>query len=156
MLKYTLDVKHSKNIVIINNKNHQHVRNATITQLLCSATMFIAYPLPHLCIIIVGFIKCKNARTCGPHPDGYRNVVLESNDHGVGILFCLWMVRKDELVAYTVKPDGSDGCCIAFVLLMVSFLTATTGWHIDFTTTTAAMLWQKLLRLRNINKNTVN
>ena len=39
---------------------------------------------------------------------------MENNDHGVGILLHLQMVRKDELAANTPKPDGSDGCHSAF------------------------------------------
>ena len=42
------------------------------------------------------------------------------------------------------------------ILLIFSFLTARTGRHVDFTTTTIDMLWWKSLMLRNINKNSIN
>ena len=76
--------------------------------------MSIVYPPPHLRIIIVGFIECSNGRTCESHPDGCGNVVLERDDHGLGLLLRLRMIRKDELAAYAVKPDGSDGSRVAF------------------------------------------
>jgi hypothetical protein len=77
--------------------------------------MSIVYPPPHLCIIIVDFIECSNGRTCESHPDGCGIVVLERDDHGLGILLHWCMVRKDELAAYAMKSDGSNGCHIAFV-----------------------------------------
>ena len=39
---------------------------------------------------------------------------MESDDHGVDIFIHLQMAWKDELAAYTMKSDGSNGHCIAF------------------------------------------
>jgi hypothetical protein len=39
---------------------------------------------------------------------------LESNDCSLRTLLHLCMFVKDKLPAYFIKPDGSNGCCMAF------------------------------------------
>ena len=75
----------------------------------------VAYPPPHLRIIIVGFIKSNNGRRCNLHPDGCGNsLVLERDDHGIGMQLRLRMTAPGELACYYIDSGGSDGCRIAF------------------------------------------
>ena len=76
----------------------------------------VAFPPPHLRVIIVGFVESNNGRRCNLHPDGCGNsLVLEREDHGVGMELRLRMKAIDEMACYTIKPDGTDGCRISFL-----------------------------------------
>jgi hypothetical protein len=69
----------------------------------------VSFPPPHLRIILVGFIETNNGRRCNVHPDGCGNsLVIERADNGVG------MKVADELAAFVMKSDGTDGCRVAF------------------------------------------
>ena len=49
---------------------------------------------------------------------GCRNsLVLGRDDHGVGMELRLRMKIADELACYVIKPDGTDGCCVAFAAM---------------------------------------
>ena len=76
----------------------------------------VAFPPPHLRVIIVGFVESSNGRRCNLHPDGCRNsLVLEGEDRGVGMELWLRMKVMDELARYTIKPDDTDGCHVSFL-----------------------------------------
>ncbi len=76
----------------------------------------IMFPPPHLLVIIVGFVESNNGRRCDLHPDGCGNsLVLERDDHGIGMELRLRMKGMDEMACYTIKTDGTDGCRIAFL-----------------------------------------
>ena len=75
----------------------------------------VAYPLPHLRIIIVSFVESNNGRRRNLHPDGCGNsLVLERDDHGVGMQLWLRIMAPGKLACYYIDSDGSDGCCVAF------------------------------------------
>jgi hypothetical protein len=68
--------------------------------------IFVSYPPPHLCIIIVG---CPNR--CG------NILLLEQSNHGIGIYLRLHMMVQDKLACYAILPYGSDGCPVAFAAM---------------------------------------
>jgi hypothetical protein len=75
---------------------------------LCFAASFIS---------IVGFVNSNNGCRCDLHPDGCGNyLVLERDDHGVGMELRLRMKVVDEMACYTFKPDGTDGCHNSFLV----------------------------------------
>ncbi len=77
--------------------------------------MELAYPPPKRHFKLVGFIATNNGRTCEMHPYGCGNkLVVERDDHGVGMLLRLRQTVPNEVACYTILPDGSDGCCVAF------------------------------------------
>ena len=70
---------------------------------------------PERRIIIVGFLPDNNGRSCALHPFGCGNiVVLQRGDGGVGMLLHVRMIVNNELACFSLNPDGSDGCCVAF------------------------------------------
>ena len=76
----------------------------------------IAFPPPHLHIIIVGFVASNNGHRCDLHPDACGNsLVLERDDHSVGMELLLRMKVVDKMACYTIKPDGTDGCRVSFL-----------------------------------------
>jgi hypothetical protein len=76
----------------------------------------VTLPLLHLCIIIVDFVECNNGRRCDLHPDGCGNsVVLERDDHGVGMELRLRMKVVDKTACYNIKADGTDGSRVSFL-----------------------------------------
>ena len=80
-----------------------------------SPTISATFPLPHLGDD-VSFVESNNGRRCDLHPDGCGNsLVLERDDHGVGMELWLRMKVVDEMACYTIKPDGTDGCRISFL-----------------------------------------
>jgi hypothetical protein len=75
----------------------------------------ITFPPPHM-RDDVGFVESTNGRRCDLHPDGCGNsLVLERDDHGVGMELRLRMKVVDEMACYTIKPDGTDGCRVSFL-----------------------------------------
>ena len=75
----------------------------------------MAAPARNFRINIVGFLECSNGRTCDMHPYGCGNIlVLEHPDNGVGMVLRLRMYVRNELAAYSLNPDGSDGCRVGF------------------------------------------
>ena len=71
----------------------------------------ITFLLVHLRVIIVGFVECNNGCICNLHPDGCGNsLVLEGDNHGVGMELGLRMKVVDEMACYTIKPGGTDEC----------------------------------------------
>ncbi len=75
----------------------------------------MAAPSRNFRINIVGFLECNNGRTCDMHPYGCGNImVLERPDNGVGMVLRLRMYVRNELAAYSLNPDGSDGCRVGF------------------------------------------
>jgi hypothetical protein len=76
----------------------------------------IAFPPPHLRIIIVGFVKSNNGCRCDLHPDGCGNsLVPERDDHGVDMELQLRMKVMDEMACYTIKSYGTDGYHVSFL-----------------------------------------
>ena len=39
----------------------------------------------------------------------------ERDDHSVGMELRLRMKVMDKMACYTIKPDGTDGCCVSFL-----------------------------------------
>ena len=77
--------------------------------------MELAYPPPKRRVTLFGFIATNNGRTCETHPYGCGNkLVVERDDHGVGMLLRLRQTVPNEVACYTILPDGSDGCRVAF------------------------------------------
>jgi hypothetical protein len=75
----------------------------------------VLFPPPDCCIILVGFIETNNGRRCDSHPDRCGNsLVVERFDNGVGMELRLRMKVADELACYVIKPNGTDGCRVAF------------------------------------------
>ena len=72
-------------------------------------------PPPERRIVIVGFLPDNNGRSCELHPFGCGNiVVLQRGDGGVGMLLRVRMIVDNELACFSLNPDGSDGCRVAF------------------------------------------
>ena len=93
--------------------HHTHYDRPTLNYL-CSM-ISVLFPPPDCCIILVGFIETNNGCRCDSHPDGCGNfLVVERFDNGVGMELRLRMKVADELACYVIKPDGTDGCCVAF------------------------------------------
>ena len=42
--------------------------------------------------------------------------MLERDDHGVGMELRSRMKVVDEMACYTIKPDGTDGCHVSFLV----------------------------------------
>jgi hypothetical protein len=75
----------------------------------------VVFHPPDCRIILVGFIETNNGCRCDSHPDGCGNSpVVERFDNGVGMELWLRMKVADELACYVIKPDGTDGCRVAF------------------------------------------
>jgi hypothetical protein len=75
----------------------------------------VSFPPPDRCIILVGFIETNNRRRCDSHPDGCGNsLVVERFDYGDGMELRLRMKVADKLACCVIKPNGTDGCRVAF------------------------------------------
>ena len=71
-------------------------------------------------IVLVGFPPDYHGRSCDTHPYGCGNkLVVERDDHGVGMLLRLRQTVPNEVACYTILPDGSDGCRVAFAVQRV-------------------------------------
>ena len=72
-------------------------------------------------LILVGFLPCNNGCSCEFHPFGSSNLlVLNRDDHRVGMQLHLWMPAPHQLACYTINEDETDCCCICFVAWEVS------------------------------------
>ena len=81
-----------------------------------SPMISITFPPPHLHVIIMGFVESNNGCRCDLHPDGCGNsLVLERDDHHVGMELRLRMKVMDKIACYTIKPDGTDECRVSFL-----------------------------------------
>ena len=66
--------------------------------------------------ILVGFLPCDNGRSCDLHLIGCGNfLVVNLDDHGVGIQLHLRMMAQHKLARYNINEDGTDGCPVCFV-----------------------------------------
>ena len=64
----------------------------------------------------MGFVESNNGLRCNLHPDGCGNsLVLERDDHGIGMELRLRMKAVDEMACYTIKSDDPDGCRVSFL-----------------------------------------
>ena len=103
----------TKNAQHIFHTHHTHYDRPTLNYL-CSM-ISVLFPPPDRRIILVGFIETNDGRRCDSHPDGCGNtLVVERADNGVGMDLRLRMKVADELACYVMKPDGTDGCRVAF------------------------------------------
>ena len=69
-------------------------------------------------IILIHFLPCDNGCSCELHPFGCGNsLVLNRDDHGVGMQLHLRMTVPHELACYTMNKDGTDGCHVCVVAL---------------------------------------
>ncbi len=78
--------------------------------------MFPLLPPPECTIPIVGIIETNNGRTCDVHRFGCGNSLLLARPVlGCGVLLRLKQtMAPNELAAYFVLCDGSDGCRVGF------------------------------------------
>ena len=75
-------------------------------------------PPPKQLVPIVGIFATNNGRTCEEHRFGCGNVLLLGLPaHGCGVLLRLRKTSPNELAAYFVRHDGSDGCRVGFTPL---------------------------------------
>ena len=99
--------------------------------------------------------------------------MLERDDHSNGMELQLRMKVMDEMACYTIKTDGTDGCCVSFLakeymasdrglrlnevivrIIDIFYPAIQTGWQDAYNTTIMAMLLAKLspfLGLTTIN-----
>ena len=98
------------------NKHTHHNQPEFNTPIIFYAIAMISGTFPPTArIIIVGLIESNNGCQCDLHPDGYGNsLVLERADHGVGMELRLRMKVSNKLACYSIRTDGTDGCCVAF------------------------------------------
>lgn len=72
-------------------------------------------PPPNKHIILVGLTHTSNGRTCDEHPDGCGiSLVTDRFDNGIGMLLRLRNTAPNELAAYFINEDGTDGCRVGF------------------------------------------
>ncbi len=77
--------------------------------------LFPSLPPPERLVPIVDIVATNNGCTCLEHCFGCGNVLLLGRaGHGCGVLLRLWMTAPNELAAYMVSDDGSDGCRVGF------------------------------------------
>ena len=78
--------------------------------------MFPSLPPPERTVPIVGIIATSNGRTCNVHRFGCGNSLLLARPaRGCGVLLRLKRTMvPNELAAYFVLRDGSDGCRVGF------------------------------------------
>ncbi len=67
-------------------------------------------------IVLVGFLPDSHGCSCGTHPFGCGNAFIECADNGMGRLVHLRLVEQSNLAVHKVRKDGSDGCCICFMV----------------------------------------
>eukprot|EP00956_Cyclotella_meneghiniana_P024784 scaffold50391_cov37-Cyclotella_meneghiniana.AAC.2 len=65
-------------------------------------------------IEIVGFTASNNERTCANHDCCGESLVIDAANNGVGMMLRLRLTTKNELAAYTILADDSDGCRVGF------------------------------------------
>ena len=72
-------------------------------------------------IVLVGFLPCDNGCSCDLHQFGCGNsLVINWDDHGVGMPLHLRMTALHKLACYNINEDGTDGCHVCFVAREVS------------------------------------
>ena len=78
--------------------------------------MFLLFPPPEWVVPIDGIIATDNGRICNVHRFACRNsLLLATPARGCGVLLCLKQTTAvNELAAYFVLCDGSDGCLVCF------------------------------------------
>ena len=61
-------------------------------------------------IVLVGFLPDGNGQSCELHLFGCENsLVVNQADRGVGLCLHLHLFAQNELTAYTINDDGSEG-----------------------------------------------
>jgi hypothetical protein len=65
-------------------------------------------------IVLVGFLPNDHGCSCGAHPFGCGNALLESEGKSVGRLLHLRLVEQIHLAGYAVQEDGIDDRHVCF------------------------------------------
>eukprot|EP00956_Cyclotella_meneghiniana_P014565 scaffold21860_cov54-Cyclotella_meneghiniana.AAC.5 len=80
---------------------------------MATATLHPPVP-PQRLIHIVGFLSHTNGRTCADHDRCGEALVINSPQLGVGMRLRLVCSAPNELAAYFILPDNSNGCRVGF------------------------------------------